>query len=629
EINIDCAALLVDIIFKTLFIYDDRSSQVAVEDAIVKALREPVFVKTFAGALVQSAEKHVKAGLNLVCYKLLRWSCLLVRSSASITTAKNAFMRIASVQASLLCVLLQAPVRLQKASRRIFIHLLFEVPSIFKLYVGELQNGTIKMENSSGLIGVLLEYCADISSLFQEHRADFLELYLKMVLNSREKPPKALSEVFKPLLKQMGHEEFKIVQPTCIKVLKRNPELSLEAIGVLLKLINLDLSKYVGEFLPTVLQQVRHNDENRRKEALEIIKNLCLQSSDPDAIVTMFNSIKGIIGGSDGKLAFPYQRVGMYDTIQALSSAPPGKAVNTLATTISLYLMSTYKEDGNEDVRLSILSALGSWIVRSTEGIVENAVSFFINGLKEKEALRRGHLRSMRMACYNMEILIRMQPLVEPLIQIVKIGASKPAQRVEGIYALLLVAKIAAFNTKADDMLTKEKIWQLIFQMDSSLISTTVASKLAVDDCMAFMDLVEVLLLEHSHRVVEYTQSKQLLQLALYFLCHPSWDVRRLASAAVKRVHSSVTKISEELLLEFCEWLPILGERLEFAKTGDAENATDSLSPILPSAGILVKALLVIAAPDLVKIPSTCPLILLCCHHPCVARGSRKNIVWK
>jgi hypothetical protein len=41
-----------------------------------------------------------------------------------------------------------------------------------------------------------------------------------------------------------------------------------------------------------------------------------------------------------------------------------------------------------------------------------------------------------------------MQPLVEPLIQIVKSGASKPAERVEKIYALLLVVKIAAVSKK-------------------------------------------------------------------------------------------------------------------------------------------------------------------------------------
>jgi len=155
--------------------------------------------------------------------------------------------------------------------------------------------------------------------------------------------------------------------------------------------------------------------------------------------------------------------------------------------------------------------SLGSWIAKSADGFVHDAASFFAMGLKEKENLRRAHLRSLRLACQNSDILTWMIPLAEPFIQLVKSGASKPAQRLEGMYALFLVAKIAAVDAKADEILAKEKIWQLVFQMDSSLISTTLASKLSSDDCLAFMDLVEVLLLEHPHRVTEYSGSKQLL----------------------------------------------------------------------------------------------------------------------
>jgi len=44
------------------------------------------------------------------------------------------------------------------------------------------------------------------------------ELYLTLVLNSREKPPKALSEAFQPLLKHTVHEEFgKLVLPASVK----------------------------------------------------------------------------------------------------------------------------------------------------------------------------------------------------------------------------------------------------------------------------------------------------------------------------------------------------------------------------------------------------------------------------
>ena len=100
------------------------------------------------------------------------------------------------------------------------------------------------MENSVALIGVLLDYCANQSPLFEENKTNFLELYLTVVLNSREKPPKALSEAFQPLLKRMVHEEFgKMIVPTLVKILKRNPELALEVVGVLLKSTKLDLSK--------------------------------------------------------------------------------------------------------------------------------------------------------------------------------------------------------------------------------------------------------------------------------------------------------------------------------------------------------------------------------------------------
>ena len=57
-----------------------------------------------------------------------------------------------------------------------------QVPSLFNLYVGELQNATIKMETSSGLIGVLLEYCAIISPLFEEHKVNTF-LWTSLSLN--------------------------------------------------------------------------------------------------------------------------------------------------------------------------------------------------------------------------------------------------------------------------------------------------------------------------------------------------------------------------------------------------------------------------------------------------------------
>lgn len=130
-------------------------------------------------------------------------------------------------------------------------------------------------------------------------QAWFLELYLKLVWNSKDKPLKALNEAFQPLLQHMTHDDFgKTVLPTASKMLKRNPELVMESFGCLLMYTNLDLSIYTMELLPTVLLQARHSDENRRKESVLLVNQLVLHSSDLDTISAMFQSIRSVISGS-------------------------------------------------------------------------------------------------------------------------------------------------------------------------------------------------------------------------------------------------------------------------------------------------------------------------------------------
>lgn len=50
---------------------------------------------------------------------------------------------------------------------------------------------------------------------------------------------------------------------------------------------------------------------------------------------------------------------------------------------------------GNEEVKLACLSSLASWAVRSADAVQKDFISFISSGLKEKEALRRGHLRCL------------------------------------------------------------------------------------------------------------------------------------------------------------------------------------------------------------------------------------------
>lgn len=626
----EIASFLVDIIFKTFSVYDDRGSRKAVDDVIEKGLGEVTFMKTFAAALVQAMEKQSKFQSHVGCYRLLKWSCLLLSKSQFATVSKNALCRVAAAQASLLHIVMQRSFRERRACKQTFFHLFSQSPNIYKTYTDELKDARIPYKHSPELICLLLEFLSKSPSLFEKCRPIFLDIYVKAVLNAKEKPMKGLSESFLPLFTHMSREDFQsIVLPASIKMLKRNPEIILESIGILLKSVNLDLSKYATEILSVVLSQVRHADEGRKTGALTIIGCLSEKSSNPDALEAMFYAIKAVIGGSEGRLAFPYQRIGMVNALQELSNATEGKYLNSLSLTICKFLLSCYKDEGNEEVKLAILSAVASWAKRSADIIQSDLLSFFASGLKEKEALRRGHLRCLRVICTNTDAVLQVSSLLGPLIQLVKTGFTKAVQRLDGIYAFLIVGKIAAADIKAEETVTKEKLWSLVSQNEPSLVPTAMISKLSVDDCMACVELLVVLLVEHSHRVLETFSVKLLLQLVLLFTCHPSWDIRKMAHDATRKIITSVPHLSEALLLEFSNFLSLVGEKIIISKTSDTDDFVDSQVPFLPSVEVQVKTLLVIASVALARGPSASARVIFCSHHPSIVGTGKRDAVWQ
>ncbi|CAL4944079.1 unnamed protein product [Urochloa decumbens] len=622
-------AWLVDIIFQTLPIYDDRASRKAVDDMVIQALGESTFMKPFAAALVQSMEKNLKVTNPLTSFKLLRWSHYLLKWSQFATLSKGAFSRLANAQAVLCEVLMNGSFRRRRTCKQLFIHLFSEPTGIYKMYIDEVKDLRISMRDSPAFLNLILDFTITSPSLSAEYKSMFLDLYVKTILSSKDRPPKAANEAFKPLFLEIGHDDFKnTVMPSCIKMLKRNPEIILQSIGYLLKTVRLDLSKYCMEFMPVVLHQARHSDEDRRINALSIIGTLSEKSSDPDALPSMVNAIKAILGGSEGKLSVPYQRIGMLNALEQLSGSPP-KQIGKLAPSVSSFLLTCYKGDGIEEVKLAILSALGSWALVSAEAVQPDVVSFIAAGLKEKDTLRKGHLKLLRVICKKPDSLTKVTSLLDHLIQLSKTGFSKATQRLDGIYAFFAVLRLAAVDTKADGAVLKEKLWPLIAQNEPSLISLQLLSKLADDDCLAAVDLLQSLLVEHLFRVREYFSMQSLLQLLIYLACHPSWEVRKVAYDATKKVLSNSSGLAEDTLFLFTDWLSLIGERLSMLKQGDVDSSSDSQLPFIPSVEILVKCLLLIAPYAVVHSPRSYSRLILCSHHPCLSSSASPDGAYK
>ncbi|KAL3370936.1 hypothetical protein AABB24_007783 [Solanum stoloniferum] len=630
EMTAEIASLLVEVIFSTTFIYDDRGSRAAVDNVVIKALGETFFMKAFAGTLVQFMEKQFKFQSYIGCHRLLSWSCLLLTNSQFPSVSKNAVCRLAQAQASILHIGMQGSSHVRRTCKKSLFFLFSKAPDIYRTYMDELRDSRITYKDCPEFILLMLEFSSANPPSFDQWKQNFLEMYVKAVLNAREKPPKGLSDAFVPLFSRLTHEDFKnTVIPSSVKMLKRNPELVLESVGILLQSAKLDLSKYAVEILSVLLSQARHADEDRRIAAVSIVRCLSIKSSSPDAIEAMFNAVKLVIGGSEGRLTFPYQRVGMINALRELSNAPEGKHLNSLSKTVCNFLLSCYKDDGNEEVKLACLSCLATWTAKCADAIQPDVISLIASGLKEKEALRRGHLRCLRVMCQNADALPHMSPLLAALIQLVKTGYTKAAQRLDGIYALLCVAKLAAVDVKADETIIKEKIWSLVSQNEPSVVTIPLASKLSIEDCLACHDLFEVMLVDHSQRVLETFAVKTLMQFILFLLCHPNWDIRRAAYNSTRRILSATSQLSETLMVEFSSYLSVVGEKVIQIKMSDTETLVDAQVPFVPSVEVMVKALIIMSSATLAAAPRAYLQVVFCSHHPCLIGTAKRNSVWR
>uniref|UniRef100_A0ACD6AQE4 Uncharacterized protein n=2 Tax=Avena sativa TaxID=4498 RepID=A0ACD6AQE4_AVESA len=615
------ARLLVKLIFQTLLLYDDRASRKAVDDMVIEALPISNFMKPFASALVRYMKKDLK-DKPLCCFKLLRWSSYLLKFTQFATLYENAFSTLANAQVALSQVLIDGSFRKPQNFKKLFFRLFSECSELYKMYIEVIRKSNI---SSPAFIRVLLDFTVTSPFLF-DHKQVFLDLYVAIILKPNDTPSKAASEAFKPLFLVLEYEDFKsVLLPLCKNMLKRNPEIVLQSIGRLLMMVPVDLRKYFMELMPVILPQAYHFDEPRRLYALNIIAALSHQCSDPDTLDSMFNGIKAILGGP----SLPYQKVGMLNALERLSKCSP-EQISRLAPSVSSFLLMYYNGNGIEEVKLAALVALGTWASVSSEAVQPDVVLFITAGLKEKYILRKGHLKLIRAICKNSGSLTKVTSLLDHLVQLFKTSFSKGKQRLDVTYALYAISRLAADDAKTKNNPFVENLWSSIAPNEPFVFSFQLFSKLVDhEDCITCMDLIQLLLVDHRQWVKKYFSVESLLQVLIYLVCHPNWEVRKKAYDATAKVLSSSSNLAKDLLFLFTDWLSLLGARMLISEKSDMDSSADSQLPFIPSTGVLVKCLLLVARNVVYHEEGPYSRIISCFHHPCILRSASPVGVWK
>ncbi|RWW32081.1 hypothetical protein GW17_00003261 [Ensete ventricosum] len=192
------------------------------------------------------------------------------------------------------------------------------------------------------------------------------------------------------------------------------------------------------------------------------------------------------------------------------------------------------------------------------------------------QILMHGSFRERR-ACKKLffNLFSQVSCLLEPLAQLVKTGFTKATQRRRS------VSQRGEKDRGDVSKLTNEDCITCIYLLEVLLVEhlqrfyifahqTYLSCNIVVAIC--FKDLVKHFNLLQGPGVLVYQISVTVVslcfvtQLLLYLICHPSWDIRKIAYDSTCKIISASLVVVENLLLEFRSWLSLITEKMLYQK---------------------------------------------------------------
>lgn len=232
----------------------------------------------------------------------------------SVTDAcKSEFPALFEAQAVLLAAVVSSNLKKSKLKvSRLTYKMWKSSADVLDLYVSALQ--TMKESSFQTIVfgSYLINYLVNDNNteLVKKFKANLLDMFVKVAVSVKVKPPVYVVDESRALLRQLTHDEFKgQLLPAIQKAMLRNPEIILECVGHIISALSLDLSQYAGDIGKSLAANLHSKEDLARVESADACKHLAQQCSDAAAIEQLLNQIFAVFHGSEGKLTVAEQKM--------------------------------------------------------------------------------------------------------------------------------------------------------------------------------------------------------------------------------------------------------------------------------------------------------------------------------
>ena len=450
--------------------------------------------------------------------------------------------------------------------KRLIQRLLFSHPSLVPSILA-----TLSASSSPALFTLSVVLSSLPSAVLVQHTRPLLALYEQSIVSSKDATHIALhADTFAPLFPLLTSDELTSLLPAIDRQCKRSPELVYPSLAQLLSGVRVDLSAVEKQLLPSLVSELRHADEGRRRIGQRVVRVLVERMRDEEALTALLQLLMAHVQGKHGVLSQWQLRASLLIAISSLAHCD--KLTSTqqqqLSATAIEQLCDYLDKESSAEVRNVGVAAISellqtqevvrdklskhllTGINRSKDGNSIAAYLLLLADVMEGSSGTRADKRNWS-AAVRQSVVELVGKSADVLLAHIKNAVSKPLQhRKEGILSIALLLLLssppsssssspsAAASSPTSSSAHSKVYMPLLRDAASFVNSADLLSSCGVEEAECYLRLIRPLL--SSHAEVPLSTSKSDNALPAFYpsvvrLCvHKQWTVRRQVLSAVR-----------------------------------------------------------------------------------------------
>ncbi|XP_005190412.2 stalled ribosome sensor GCN1 [Musca domestica] len=430
----------------------------------------------------------------------LEWTILLNKHCDNDSKIfKDELPRLVDYQSHLYqIVLLASCAKMKRAADDIILEIFCEdnTDNIYNSYKDLL----LKKEPSSQslvLLLTLLNYKKDLAT----YKDDLIAIFVKAIIAAKKKPFSAIVLHSGLLLNTISKSEFETkLLPHMQRAVLRNPEVVIQAVGLIIQEINFDFSPYALKLTNVIIPNLCSKDETTRKEAAETVNKFASKCLNADIIAEMLQGLFDTLNGSGGKVTVAEIRINILECAGNLrnNKVNPVDMPILFPTVIQMFSKILVTEV-HEKVLCKSLDAFGTWSTTFTENFNATICDIAKKGLQLKTttpAVRLSYLQWLLTSMNDKSFFIE-DSFLTILVKLFDQGIINSSQislvsEAACVACILLKAKEAEQNTSLISF------WNSILDLNKSIFfSERFIGSSSPDMLCCITDIAQRLLTEH------------------------------------------------------------------------------------------------------------------------------------